>query len=148
MVARLDTVARFICKKGGWKVSNLSLQKILYMAQLYYMGKNSGNKLVDTKFEAWDYGPVSPDLYHRAKIFGSSPVDDVFFNARVFSSDDPRKAILDEVCDDLLKMSPGELVNITHWEKGAWAKHYVPGTRGIPIPDQDIYREYKDRLKD
>lgn len=146
VAARLDTVARFICKRSGWKLSNLSLQKILYMAQLYYMGKNNGARLVDTHFEAWDYGPVSPELYHKAKVFGAGPVEDVFYSARVFGKDDPRRALLIEVADDLLDISPGELVNITHWQHGAWAKHYVPKARGIRIPDEDILKEYRDRL--
>lgn len=92
MAARLDTVAKFICEKGDWCLSNLKLQKILYMSQMYYMGKNNGARLVDTSFEAWDYGPVSPALYHRVKAFGSSPVQDIFYDARHFGKDDPVRA--------------------------------------------------------
>jgi uncharacterized phage-associated protein len=146
MPARLDTVSKYICERSGWRTSNLQLQKILYMAQMYYMGQHEGRRLVDTGFEAWDYGPVSPALYHRVKDFGSSPVQDVFTRARVFRDDDDRKAALDEVCAGLLKKRPGELVDLTHWEDGAWARHYLPGVKGIPIPDRDIYREYNDRV--
>jgi uncharacterized phage-associated protein len=146
MPARLDTVCQYICDKSGWRISNLQLQKILYMAQMYYMGQHEGRRLVDTDFEAWDYGPVSPALYHRVKDFGAGPVLDVFMHARVFRDGDNRKAALDEVGADLLKRRPGELVDLTHWENGAWAKHYIPGVRGIPIPDADIYREYNDRI--
>ena len=41
--ARLDSVAKFICESGGWGVSNLQLQKIIYMAQMYYMGSTVGS---------------------------------------------------------------------------------------------------------
>jgi uncharacterized phage-associated protein len=147
MAARLDTVCRQICNLSDWRISNLQLQKILYLAQMYYMGRNNSRRLVDTFFEAWDYGPVAPDLYHKVKLFGSDPVEDIFYQARVFRDDDDRKLVLDEVCADLLKRTPGELVDLTHWEDGAWARHYRPGVKRIPIPDSDIYREYNDRVR-
>lgn len=147
MAARLDSVCRYICEKGGWKVSNLQLQKILYMAQMVHMGRNAGSRLVDADFEAWDYGPVEPSLYRKVRKFGAGAIQNVFTEARRFKQDDPRRAVLDEVCDVLLKKSPGALVNITHWQGGAWAKHYVPGHLGISIPDEDIAAEYRDRIE-
>jgi uncharacterized phage-associated protein len=147
MTARLDSVCKFICEQGDWKVSNLQLQKIFYMAQMYHMGQNNGARLVDTEFQAWDYGPVCPTLYRKAKAFGSNHLKDIFFDARTFRDTDSRKKLLVEVCKDLLKKPPGALVEITHWEEGAWAKHYVPKTMGIPIPDADIIQEYNDRVQ-
>lgn len=147
MAARLDSVCRYICEKGDWKVSNLQLQKVLYLAQMVYMGLNDGRKLADGFFEAWDYGPVEPSVYRKVRMFGSGAIRDVFHEARGFKVDDPRRTLLDDVCSDLLKMRPGELVEITHWKDGAWAKHYEPGIRGIPIPDADIAAEYHDRIQ-
>lgn len=146
MAARLDSVAKFICEQGNWKITNLKLQKLIYMAQMIHLGRH-GTRLADAHFEAWDYGPVEPDLYHKVKMFGSGSVEDVFFNARFFNRDDERRAVLKEVCDTLLRKSPGELVDITHWQNGAWAKYYVPGNRYIGIPDAAIAQEYRDRLK-
>jgi len=146
MTARLDSVCKYICEKGSWKISNLQLQKILYMTQMVYMGQNDGARLVDANFEAWDYGPVEPSLYQRVRMFGSRPIQDVFYAARPFKANDPRRIILDEVCDELVHRRPGELVDITHWSRGAWAKNYESGIRGIKIPDTDIYAEYHKRV--
>lgn len=143
--ARLDSVCKYICDKGSWAISNLQLQKILYIAQMYHMGKTNGDKLAAARFEAWDYGPVEPTVYRKVRMFGADPIQDVFYQARPFKEDDPRKAILDEVCTSLLRLRPGALVNITHWVNGAWSKTYVPGIRGIPIPDDAILQEYRDR---
>lgn len=145
MAARLDSVAKFICERGDWKVTNLKLQKLIYMAQMLYLGRH-GTRLANADFEAWDYGPVEPDLYHKIKMFGSSSVEDVFFDARYFKKDDERRAILIEVCDKLLHKRPGELIDITHWPDGAWARYYVPGSRYIRIPDAAILQEYRDRV--
>jgi uncharacterized phage-associated protein len=142
---RLDSASKYICEKSGWRLSNLPLQKILYLSQVEYAGLNHGDRLVDTTFEAWDYGPVSPDLYHKLKMFGSEPIQDVFFNALRLRDDSERKRILDDVCGRYLAVRPGKLINLTHWEGGAWAKKYEPGIRNIIITDGDIEGEYRNR---
>jgi uncharacterized phage-associated protein len=73
---------------------NLQLQKILYLAQMIYMGHTAGGRLADGSFEAWDYGPVEPSVYRKVRMFGSDPISNVFFGARVFSKDDERRRIL------------------------------------------------------
>jgi uncharacterized phage-associated protein len=146
MSARLDSVAKYICERGRWRVTNLQLQKIIYMIQMDYLGK-TGQRLVEADFEAWDYGPVEPALYRKVRMFGSDPVRDVFMDARRFKEDDERRKEIDFACDRLLKMKPGQLVDISHWDEGAWAKNYVPRVRGIKIPDADIIEEYRKRVK-
>jgi uncharacterized phage-associated protein len=145
MAARVDSVAKFVCEKGNWQVTNLQLQKILYITQMVYMGRNEGSLLFEGRFEAWDYGPVEPSVYRRVRMFGAKPVQDVFYHAGYFQNNDSRRALLEEVCNELLPKKPGDLVDLTHWSEGAWAKHYVPGIRGITIPDEDIHAEYLKR---
>lgn len=145
MAARLDSAARYICDRSGWTVSNLSLQKLMYLAQMIYMGRSGGQRLFDGRFQAWDYGPVEPSLYHKVKGFGSAAVQDVFSEARSFEKSDPRRVVLDDVCSRFLNFSPGDLVEITHADFGAWAKHYIPRARNIGIPDEDILEEYRHR---
>jgi uncharacterized phage-associated protein len=136
--------ARKVCEHGSWTVTNLGLQKILYIAHMLYMGENNGARLIDTTFEAWDYGPVSPQVYQRVKMFGANPIQDVFFG-EPRPMDGMRDAHLHNVCTHLSSKKPAELVAITHWKDGAWAKHYRPNTHGIVIPDLDILDEYRRR---
>ncbi|MCW5693088.1 MAG: DUF4065 domain-containing protein [Pseudolabrys sp.] len=138
--------ARIICEHGSWKITNLGLQKILYLAQMIFMGENRGLRLVDTEFEAWDYGPVAPDVYRRVRMFGANPIQDIFFT-EPRSNDGLREASLHNVCTFLANKKPAELVAITHWKDGAWAKNYRPGTLGIRIPDGDILDEYRKRTE-
>jgi uncharacterized phage-associated protein len=146
MAARLDSACKFICTQGEWRVTNLQLQNILYMAQMYYMGEHGGERLVETHFEARDDGPVSPSLDDMAKSFGGAPVKDVFFDAREFCPEDSRGILLEAVCADLLKRTLAELVDITNWQHGAWAKNYLAGADPALIPDRDIVKEYQDRV--
>lgn len=136
--------ARKVCEHGSWRITNLGLQKILYIAQMIFMGENNGLRLVDTDFEAWDYGPVSPEVYHKVKIFGANHIQDVFIGVPP-SNDGLREASLHNVCTFLASKKPAELVSITHWKDGAWAKHYQAGSLGIVIPDEDILDEYRRR---
>jgi uncharacterized phage-associated protein len=117
----------------------------MYLAQMIYMGRTKGRRLFEGAFQAWDYGPVEPSLYQKAKVFGSGPVQDVFTDALGFDDADPRLKVMDDVCERFLKYTAGQLVDITHSEKGAWAKHYTPRARNVTIPDEDIFDEYKKR---
>jgi uncharacterized phage-associated protein len=50
-------------------MSHLKLQKLCYYAQAWnYALKN--NRLIDSDFQAWIHGPVSPALYEKFRSFG------------------------------------------------------------------------------
>ena len=140
------SAAKMICERSGWEITNLELQKILYMAHMVHMGRTAGERLVDTTFEAWDYGPVDPRLYARVRMFGSDPVEDVFFRDAAPDAGTPEHANLDEACNALIGRSSGDLVAMTHWKDGAWAKVYQPGVRHISIPDDLILEEFRARV--
>ena len=127
---------------SDWRLSNLQMQKILYLAHMFYMGRNNGDPLVDEEFQAWDYGPVLPSLYHKISFFGRDPVKDVFFGDNINKSNEA--AILKEAAQSLANAKPGALVNYTHKSKGAWDKNYVQGARKRIIPNCDILEEYRN----
>ena len=137
------SAARTMCEVRGWNLTNLELQKLLYLAEMTIAGRTEGkDSVVSDNFEAWDYGPVLPSVYHRAKAFGDKRVPDVFRIAETYK--DVRRKIIEEVSATFEGWSPGELVSLTHRDNGAWAKHYIPGSRGIVIPRNDILAEYHD----
>lgn len=138
------TAARYICEGRDWSISNLELQKMLYLGQMLYLGEHQ-ERLIGGAFEAWDYGPVLPSVYREAKAYGSRPIRFLAGASKIVDKD--RRGVLDQVIDQLSNMSAGQLVSITHWKEGAWAKNYVPGVKGVMIPDRDIVEEYNRRLK-
>ncbi len=136
--------ARRMCERSDWTLTNLQLQKMMYLAQMFHLGQK-GDRLFNGGFEAWDFGPVLPSVYHQVKMYGRDRIEGGFFG--VGAVNDPERAkMLDDACDQLSKMSAPRLVDITHWSEGAWAKNYTPGQHGILIPDADIVNEYKRRL--
>ena len=141
MTVHVLSAAKRLAARSDWSLSNLELQKILYLAHMFYLGRN-GQPLVHGNFEAWDYGPVHPDLYHRVKIFGSDPVGNVFGSVHE-PPEGAERDIIDEAYDNLGNSGPGRLVNATHRRGGAWDINYVPGVRHCIIPNADILTEYR-----
>ncbi|MCH9780371.1 MAG: SocA family protein [Alphaproteobacteria bacterium] len=77
-----------------WKVTNLRLQKMLYLGHMWYWGRHDA-PLVEDNFEAWDYGPVLPELYHKLKIYGASIIrEEVFAHVTIDDYDSKKKTSL------------------------------------------------------
>ncbi|MYH59555.1 MAG: DUF4065 domain-containing protein [Boseongicola sp. SB0675_bin_26] len=144
MAVSVLAVAKRMGEQSGWRLTNLALQKLCYIAHMLHLGQH-GEALVFGQFQAWDLGPVHPQLYRAVSRFGSSPVQaQVFESVRSVQDDTVITTLIDRVVNELSDNTP-RLVAITHWEGGAWAKHYVPDVKHIMIPDEDILQEYKDR---
>ena len=135
--------ARLIAVRADWTRTNLELQKILYVAHMIHLG-TYGGPLVKGDFEAWELGPVHPTLYHHVKRYGAAPVE------RIRCSTEPipegtERSIMETTYDALVSKTSSQLVAITHWDSGAWARNYVTGERRRKIPLQHILDEYSER---
>lgn len=142
-VSALAAVKR-MAAHSGWSLSNLELQKLLYIAHMFHLGRTGGEPLVTGHFEAWDYGPVHPAVYRHLRVFGSAPVEDIFHSVQGLGNSDEAK-LLEQAVDQLAHLGPGKLVAITHRKNGAWENNYRPGVRGILMPNEDILAEYRLR---
>lgn len=116
----------------GWKKSNLQLQNTLYLNCLKYLDVQTGKPLISKLFEAWKYGPVIPDLYHRLKISGDKPVNGFFLASKNLGLDEHQTPI--EVFNQFADYTPGDLAEITHVSGGAWDRFFASESRGVPIP--------------
>lgn len=65
-VSSIDA-SKTLCELSGWQTSNLRLQKLLYIAHMYYMRGGKGD-LVRENFEAWKFGPVERDCIITVKF--------------------------------------------------------------------------------
>lgn len=146
MTISVFDAAKRLCEKSGWSLTNLELQKLIYLAHMFHLGEH-GEPLIKERFEAWDYGPVQPDLYHHIKVYGSSKVKSMFHRGNNIDDDRTEATILDKVCKQLSSKSASWLVAVTHWQDGAWAKHYNSKSFSEIIPNVDILQEYINREK-
>ena len=138
------SAARRLGEHSGWDLTNLHMQKLLYLAHMYYLGANK-EPLVDGDFEAWDYGPVQPKLYHYLKRYGADIIPSAALSFAIPVENKTACVYLDAVVDQLPR---SRLMAITHWEEGAWAKNYERGSMGILLTNTAIAEEYENRMRD
>ena len=121
-------VAKYVvklCLGHGRPVSNLQLQKILYLAHVFYIMK-TGEGLIEDSFEAWRLGPVIPDVYEEYSIYAGAPI--IFCEEDEDMDIDPNKIeVVRNLIANLSAEKPWRLVELTHKKGGAWDKTYMDG---------------------
>lgn len=133
-------IARYIinkCIELGRPVSNLQLQKILYYVQGEYIKKNRGEVLFSDTMEAWQYGPVVPEVYYNYNIYSASEITDVQESIKLNSE---VVDILDPVIEDKSKMSAWQLVEKTHSES-PWKNTYIENNR-CEITKEEMIKKF------
>ena len=108
----------------------------------------TGLPMFPEDFEAWDYGPVVPSLYHDLKMFGGGPVAPYSSLRPVRNLDDKVGDAVNQVVALGRTRTPGNLVSMTHWPKGAWSQVYKRHVKGLTIPKLLIRSEFNQRVKD
>lgn len=139
------SAAKALCEISGWQLSNLELQKILYIAEMLSLGE-TGAPLLSDEFEAWDYGPVLRRVYHHVKGFGAGPVGNVFHRVAPLPEGSRGLEFLRRAYAMTRALTPGQLVAFTHDDDGAWASVYKPGY-SRPILRPSIVAEYVRRTR-
>ena len=126
-------VSKYIINYSNEKqygISNLKLQKILYLVQAYFLIKKEHHTpCFDDQIEAWDFGPVVPKAYRVYKKYGSSDISvaepqvTVLFgeNKEITNED---KELINSVVDAYRNYSATDLVKLTH-EQDPWKNTYV-----------------------
>ena len=147
MPIRALQAAKYLCREGGWQLSNLEIQKILYLCSMLYMG-HMKRPLLTGHFEAWDYGPVHPPLYHNLKRYGADSVPEFAFDGISNLKEEAYEeeaSLINQMANAFPHPSGPKLVALTHREESAWARKYVPGEKGIVISNDDMLEEYNRR---
>lgn len=115
---------------AGKPISNLQLQKTLYFVQVGYC-ESTGELLFGDDFQAWQYGPVIPEVYRLFSIWGGGKITTRIMNqAQDISPED--RAVIDPIVDDCRNQEPWALVERAH-AKGSpwWVTIHKFGDRGI-----------------
>ncbi|MCI8378628.1 MAG: DUF4065 domain-containing protein [Lachnospiraceae bacterium] len=111
-VRNAKEVAKYIiayCGQKGYSISNLKLQKILYFVQAEFLVA-TGMPCFREEIEAWDFGPVVPEVYRQYKIFGSANIPTFIIRGRMLLDD----GLINRMVDECAKYTLSQLVEITH----------------------------------
>jgi uncharacterized phage-associated protein len=135
-------VAKEICKNRDWKVSNLELQKILYIAQVFSLGQR-GTHIFNSKIEAWDYGPVVPKVYRAFKALGNTAIPEFLFPSTSENCTPDELVFINNISSMLDGIEPWGLVAITHRDNSAWRNTYKPN-ENLEITEKAMIDEYNN----
>lgn len=130
-------VAKYVLKKctdDGSPISNLQLQKILFFLQRDFLIQE-GRPLFGDDIEAWQFGPVVPNVYYDYCIYGANSISKSA-SSYISLVNDEDKRIANPIIEDKQNKYPWDLVEETHKPDGAWAYIYANGEgnhRVIPI---------------
>ena len=114
-------------------ISNLQLQKILYYIQKTYLRRE--DMAFPDYIEAWQFGPVVPNVYYYFCGFGAMPIT-ASYNIFIEPED---AEIIDKIVEEKRKHEPWDLVAETHKPDGAWSRAYKDGEGNRkPIPKELI----------
>ena len=140
-------IAKYIirwCDKNKLRITNLQLQKILFFIQKESIRKR-GYGIFSNRIEAWQYGPVVPDVFYQFAGFGAMKLvlyEDLFSDVSPKDIiDDQSKEIIEGILREYIHVSPWDLVAKSHVSNGAWSNSISMGEK-YPITDQDIFNIY------
>ncbi|MDQ6665177.1 MAG: DUF4065 domain-containing protein, partial [Acidobacteriota bacterium] len=60
-------------RKDGRELDPMGIQKLVFFAHGWHLAL-VGSPLIEQRVEAWEYGPVIPDIYHAFKEFGAGAI--------------------------------------------------------------------------
>lgn len=123
------------CIEDGLPISNLQLQKILYYIQEDFLKR--GEVAFSDSIEAWQFGPVVPNVYYHYCGYGAMPIS-ITKESFVIS---PRDAsYIDKIIEEKRALNPWDMVAETHKENGAWAKIYKRGVGNHCVIPTDLIK--------
>lgn len=134
-------VANWFLLKG--EMTHKKLQKLCYYAQAWCYALK-GYRFMDTDFQAWVHGPVSPALWERFKVFGYDPIRIKGSVKNVIEPEDV--GLLEDVWETYGEETGNSLESLTHREE-PWIearRGYEPDERcSVVISPETMAKYYK-----
>jgi uncharacterized phage-associated protein len=150
-----------IARNQGEAVTSMKLQKLVFYAHGWSLAL-AKEPLIFNRIEAWDYGPVIPDLYRVFKIYGNEPITEPAHEWKVcdgkFVQTTPTlkelpedlervgaQKIIERVWQEYGRYTAARLSNATHAPGTPWEQVYKAGERNILIPNP-VIKSYFEKL--
>lgn len=119
--SKIEAAALYIIN-SSYEVTNMSLQKLLYYANAFYMVLHEGIALFPDDCQAWIYGPVYPQIYSKYKEFDNSTLNGCDMNPEYMNMlNEEEKNLLNAVISSFAVYNGSVLADFTHAEE-PWIK--------------------------
>lgn len=126
----------------GRELTPMQLLKLTYIAHGYSLAFRSV-ELIDNEIQAWQFGPVIPDLYHKIKQYRDSGVKSKIPRYNSDELDGDEMGLVDAVYEAYGHRTGVDLSNLTHQPGSPWSLVYQPQTMGIKISNDLIEGHYR-----
>jgi len=154
-ISPLDIAGYFIKLSGEEGLTNLKLNKLIYMAHGFYWGNFEKPLITDGELaEAWKHGPVYRSVYNVFGAFKSDPIPAIYAAVSTkldfFDEYEEVSTFLIQFWDIFKGAPPWYLVEMLHEKDSPWyIVWYRQGgkrTLGSPIPDSLTKAYYLDKV--
>ena len=133
-------------KDEGKKLTNMQLQKLVFIAHGYCLACLDGKPLYSEDTRAWQWGPVVPQLCKSLQEYGSDFVDKPVETIDSLNEEDIKFAIVSAVYKNYGHYSGSKLSALTHQQGTPWSITWERDKFGI-IPNDIISEHYKKLIK-
>ncbi|MDR1101370.1 MAG: DUF4065 domain-containing protein [Clostridiales bacterium] len=126
-------------------ITNMKLNKLLYFAQGLFLARFD-KPLFGETIEAWQHGPVVPEIYDKYKFCGKNPIEkaDGKYDYNIFTGEEYGVLIDTERAYGIY--DTWVLRDKTHEADTPWAKNFKTGFGDI-IPQKDIKEYFANEIK-
>lgn len=134
-------VAKYIVNEStdkNYQISNLKLQKILFFLQREFLRRDV--EAFEDDIEAWQFGPVVPDVYQEFCMFGANPIQWRYPEVSL-PYNEAQKTFFDTIFSKYRAWHVWDLVNETHKKGGAWDITYQDGIGNHRIIEKCLIKD-------
>lgn len=124
------------CIKDDAPITNLQLQRILYFVQKDFLKR--GSRAFSDDIEAWEFGPVVPNVYFYFCGFGATPISISRDSVPNLTSD---KNIIDNIVEAKRDLDSWVTAKETNKITGAWSKVFNDGKGSQHIIPIDLIKD-------
>ena len=118
--------------------------KLVYFSHGFMLATHD-RSLISDEVQAWDYGPVIPEIYEAFKEWQGGPIGKVTYVPKPFSKDE--QAVIDRTFEIYGRFCGYYLSQITHDDgirETPWAHCYEEGQNNT-IPN-DVTKQYYKKI--
>lgn len=108
-----------LAEESGMTLTPMHVLKLVYIAHGWSLALR-GLPLIENDIEAWQYGPVIPDLYHKIKVYGSGPIKEMLRTRDASDLETEEQSLIAAVFKAYKEFSAFKLSALTHAQGTPW----------------------------
>ena len=144
-------------QKDGVPITNLKLQKLMFIGYGWVTALTSPKLIGEEKFQAWQNGPVLPSIYHQMKRFGGNDLkeyaveyyieEDLVYIPKI--KENEILGILDKIWGIYMKFTSKDLIDLISQDDAPWMNTIKNHTHNSKeISNESIEKYYFNYIKE